>query len=452
MSEGRPERAGGSLGIGIGIGRASSRSWILPPCLLALLLTLLCAPPVWAEVLTLAEVEARALATGDTRGAAARIAQSDADVEIARSARRPVVSLNTDVLAAPGGQLFAVEGTDKQRLLVQGSHPLGEAGAFTPIARFGSVLAAQATLLDFGRATSRIHAGEARARAAELDANVMRRETLRTARDAYLLWTVAYARAELASRHGAEGKARAAAMTGAVSDGSRPSSELNAVEQDTLALAIDDESARAALAHARVALEERVGGPLGPSAIPDLGLLEADGVAAGSGNDPGAAALAQESAAAAALAESLSRVHAPILSTSAEVGLRGQGTSVFPAYRVGLLLTVPLWDGGLGAAQARSQRAQADALDARAESTRKSSAGELRLAEEDLASAARRLELAARLRRLAQAELDQTSERYRLGAVDLRGVFEVRDRLWRAESQELTARADRTSAWLRTRP
>jgi outer membrane protein TolC len=125
---------------------------------------------------------------------------------------------------------------------------------------------------------------------------------------------------------------------------------------------------------------------------------------------------------------------------------------VFPAYRLGLVLTVPLWDGGLGAAQARSERAQADAFGARAESTRKSSAGELRLAEEDLASAVRRLRLAARLRELAQVELDQTSERYRLGSVDLRGVFEVRDRLWRAESQELTARGDRTSAWLRTRP
>jgi outer membrane protein TolC len=365
------------------------------------------------------------------------------------------VSLDTDVLAAPGGQLFAVEGTDKQRLLVQGSHPLGETGAFTPVPRFGSVLAAQATLVDFGRATSRIRAGEARVRAAELDAHVLRRTTLRAAREAYLSWTVAYARAELASRHGAEGKARAAATTGAVADGSRPSSELNAVEQDTLTLAIDDEAARAALAHARVALEERVGGALGQSTTPDLGWLEADGVDAvafGSGDDPGAAALAQESAAAVALAESMARVHAPILSTSAEVGLRGQGTSVFPAYRLGLVLTVPLWDGGLGAAQARSERAQADALGARAESTRKSSAGELRLAEQDLASAVRRLRLAARLRQLAQVELDQTNERYRLGSVDLRGVFEVRDRLWRAESQELTARADRTSAWLRTRP
>jgi len=54
-----------------------------------------------------------------------------------------------------------------------------------------------------------------------------------------------------------------------------------------------------------------------PFRISDL--LEADGVAADSGSDPGAAALAQESAAAAALAESLARVHAPILATSAEV-------------------------------------------------------------------------------------------------------------------------------------
>jgi outer membrane protein TolC len=426
-------------------------TFLLVP-LVPLLTLLLGAPPVGAAVLTLAEVEERALATDDTRGAAARIAQSDADLEIARSARRPVVSLNTDVLAAPGGQLFAVEGTDKQRLLVQGSHPLGETGAFTPIPRFGSVLAAQATLLDFGRASSRIRAGESRARAAELDAHVVRLTTLRAARDAYLSWTVAYARAELASAHGAEGKARATALSGAVADGSRPSSELNAVEQDTLALAIDDEAARAALAHARIALEERVGGSLGPSATPDLGLLEADAVAFSPGNDPAAAALAQESAAAAALAESLARVHAPVLSTSAEVGVRGQGSSVFPAYRLGLVLTVPLWDGGLGAAQARSERAQAEALGAQADSTRKSSAGELRLAEEDLVSAARRLRLASRLRQLTQVELDQTSERYRLGAVDLRRVFEARDRLWRAESQELTARADRTSAWLRTRP
>jgi outer membrane protein TolC len=102
--------------------------------------------------------------------------------------------------------------------------------------------------------------------------------------------------------------------------------------------------------------------------------------------------------------------------------------------------------------KARSERAQADALGARAESTRKLSAAELRLAEEDLASAVRCLRLAARLRQPAQVQLDQSTEGYRLGSVDLRGVFEVRDRLWRAESQELTAKPDRTSAWPRMRP
>jgi hypothetical protein len=67
----------------------------------SILLLLLIANPAGAEVLTLHEVEQRALASDATRGAIAKIAQTDADLEVARSKRRPVFSLNTEASVAP---------------------------------------------------------------------------------------------------------------------------------------------------------------------------------------------------------------------------------------------------------------------------------------------------------------------------------------------------------------
>jgi len=106
-------------------------------------------------------------------------------------------------------------------------------------------------------------------------------------------------------------------------------------------------------------------------------------------------------------------------------------------------------DGGTGSAHARAARAEAEALQAEAGASRKSRETEQRLARGDLQHAQEKLRLAARLRQLAQNELEQANERYRLGAIDLRAILEVRERLSRAETQELGAKAERASAWLR---
>jgi len=422
--------------------------WRLTP----ILLLLLAENPVRAEVLTLREVERRALASDATRGAEAKIAQTDADLEAARSGRRPVVSLSTEASVAPGGQLVEVETLDGQRLLVQGSHPLGEAGAFVPLPRYAGVVSMQANVFDFGRTASRIRAGEHRALAARTEERAQREDLARSTRQAYLAWTVAYARVALAERHQDDGRKRAEAVAGGIAEGGRPSADLNAARQEEVALELEVAEARAGLEHARIALEQLVGETWSDAVVPDLGLLDASAMSAATDAALASSALEQQADAAASVADSFAHEHAPFISTSAEAGLRGQASSAFPVYRVGITLTVPLWDGGLAGAQARSARAQAAALRAEADATRKAREDELRLAHSDLVRAEERLRLAERLRRLAQEQLGQVGEQHRLGAVDLRAVLDAREHAWHAEAQELAAKADRTAAWLRSQP
>lgn len=60
-----------------------------------------------------------------------------------------------------------------------------------------------------------------------------------------------------------------------------------------------------------------------------------------------AAALERRRAAARVSARSHAHPWAPVLSVTAEAGVYGQKATVFPSYRVGLKLSVPLSDGGV---------------------------------------------------------------------------------------------------------
>jgi outer membrane protein TolC len=192
---------------------------------------------------------------------------------------------------------------------------------------------------------------------------------------------------------------------------------------------------------------------LAASVVPDLAILEAPFVDGSpiEDQDLAAAALEQQAKAAVAAADSLVHVHAPVISASAEAGLRGQASNVFPAYRAGVTITVPLWDGGLGAAQARAAEAGASALHAAADASSRARHSERLVARSDGARAEEKLRLAERLKKLAEEELGQVGERYRLGDVDLRVVLDARAHLSRAEGQVLAAKTERAQAALRAR-
>jgi outer membrane protein TolC len=236
----------------------------------------------------------------------------------------------------------------------------------------------QANVFDFGRTASRIRAVEHRARSARTEERALREDVVRSAREAYLAWTVAYARVALAERHQEDGRKRAAMVAGAIAEGGRPRADLNAARQDEVALEMEVAGARAGLDHARGALEQVAGATWSDSAVPDLGLLETPAIGDSIDARLASAALEQKADAATAVAESFAHEHAPFVSTSAEAGVRGQATSMFPAYRVGITVTVPLWDGGLASAQAQSARAQAESLRSEAVAARKAREGALR--------------------------------------------------------------------------
>jgi len=106
------------------------------------------------------------------------------------------------------------------------------------------------------------------------------------------------------------------------------------------------------------------------------------------------------------------------------------------------VLDAALDPGRLGSAQARAARASSDQLRAEARSLLKASRDARERTAAELARATARLDAARRLQRLAQDDLDQARERYRLGAADLRALFDAYERLARAEDRELSAKAD----------
>lgn len=420
--------------------------------LIGMFLTMVLAVPARAAVLTLAEVERCAVANDAASASNAETDAAAADLDAARSGRRPVVTLNTDASLAPGGHLVDVTSAGGQHFLVQGSQTIGQPGAFTPVVRFGSVASVQANLFDFGRTASRVRAAEHRLRSSRSDGEAIRAENVRAADEAYLAWTVAYARLAITERHARAVRAQAQAVRGSVAEGTSPSGEENAARQAEATVEIESLDAAGELERTETTVRQIAGVSWRPLSTPDLTVLEGPAVGSSSRTSFDAKALDEQAAASSALADSLVRDHAPFVTASGDLGIRGQMDSVFPAYRVGIVLSVPLWDGGLGSAQARAAQARSDQLRAEVRSLLKAGRDEQERTIAQLARADARLEVSRRVQRLAQDDLAQARERYRLGAADLRALFDAYDRLTRAEDRELSAKADRIRAALHANP
>jgi outer membrane protein TolC len=423
-------------------------------CLLFALVLVLVAGRARAEVVRLGEIESRALSNPAAFSEArARIAQADAELEALRDARRPTVTLNVDTTVAPGGQLIDVQASDGEHFLVQGSRTLGSPGAFDPQPRYGGIVVVQAGLLDFGRTANRIRAAERRAQSTRTEEGALRGEISRACRRAYLGWTVAYARQRLVEHRVHDEQARVDVLRGWIAAGSKPTADLAAAELEQVDVEMEAAEARGAVARARLDLQQATGVPLDAAATPDLDILEAS---SSIDEPPGAGfaarALDQQADALVATAEAIERVRAPIVFATAQAGLRGQSSNVFPAYQLGLAIALPLWDGGVAAAHARAARAQADQLRAEARSSLQSYSDEREAARVDLASGDERVRLGEKLRRLAETVARQADERYRLGTADLRALLDADERLAHAEAQALAAKADRAHAALRLGP
>ena len=397
---------------------------------------------VHAETLSLQEVQDSAAKADTVAVAIAKADESSANLESAQGAHRPTFSLNTDASVAPGGQLIDVTGLDGQHYLVQGSRTINQPGSFIPTARFGAVVSGQLNVYDFGRSAARIVAAESHARASRLAVEGTRAENVRLATEAYLRWTVAYARLEVAERHVVAVRAQATALRDAIEEGARPPADALAADQAETSGEMEELEALNVLERAADTVRRWAPSRWHSTSVPDVRLLDDPPIPHRDPTAYDAAVTAAEADASRALAETLRREHVPILSASGDLGARGQNDALFPLYRLGVVLTVPLWDGGIAASQGRAAQAQAEQLRLQARSLTTASQDAERLARREGARLTRRVELSGRSRRLAEQEFTQMRDRFRLGSIDVRPVLDALDRVFRAESDEIAAKGD----------
>lgn len=423
---------------------------------LALFLALQAAP-AHSEVLRLDDVERRALgAHPQLQAQDARIRRARAQEELARSARRPNVAARVDGTLAPGGELVSINSLDNPPVsyLVSGSRTIDDPRAFVPQFRYSGGIAASATLYDFGRTGLQIDAAKAQVRAESSSVDQVRLKVVLDVRDAYAGWLRAGESARIADEQLARLQEWRSKIDQLIKEGARPSSDAALARYEEQRAQLVALRARSASDLARVTLEAAAQTDLPDDASADTALLEQNDqpVAARSDEQVASAALERQRQAALLGARALDRSHAPVLSGSAELGVRGQETDLFPAYRVSLGLTVPIWDGGEQSARAAMARADAEELSARLAQTRRAESDQQRLARTQAEQSEQALKLALQVQSSAQTLLDQAVERYQLGSGGIEPVLDAQHTLADAELDVLGARLARLQATLKLRP
>ncbi|HMJ15605.1 MAG TPA: TolC family protein, partial [Polyangiaceae bacterium] len=237
-------------------------------------------------------------------------------------------------------------------------------------------------------------------------------------------------------------------VEGRIKDGVRPPADLVSVRRFEAAARLEEAELRGGRDNARDELALAVGAPLPPRAEPDFSLLDRAPKAAAKSAQPEVDALRAKRQAALAQARAHEHHWYPILSAEGEAGVRGQETKWFPAYQVGMSLTVPIWDGGSESARAELARAEAMELAHQSRQTEFALTARQTSLQRVYRSAAERVQLAEEVRLLALEELKNAEERYSLGRGTIESVLDARAAVTRADSDLLIARLARAQAAL----
>jgi outer membrane protein TolC len=406
--------------------------------------------PANAQVTSLRDLEAKALeARASVHSRRARELASRAEVALARAGYMPTIALGAEVTAAPGSRLIEVEDVNDPedgKYFVQGSRDLDRKGAGIPLVRYGVGLNVKGRLYDFGRTGAAVQAAKARLAANMAEVDVQRAGIVAEVRAAYFQWMVRSAAHTASSRALADAGQRRELVEGRIKDGVRPPSDLVSVRRFEAAARLEEAELRAARDGARDELALAVGAPLPARAEPDFSLLDRTPQRAAKTSRPEVDALHKKRQAALATARAHEHVWYPILAAEGDAGLRGQEGLWFPAYRVGMNLTVPIWDGGTESARAEMARAEAMALQHQSKQTEYAISARRSSLQRVYRSAAERVQLAEQVRSLVAEELRNAEERYTLGRGAIETVLDARGALTRADSDLLITRLGRAEA------
>ncbi|HEU4577213.1 MAG TPA: TolC family protein [Polyangiaceae bacterium] len=426
-----------------------------------------------AQVLTLDEIESKAQRErSELVERQAAIEKAQAEVGLAQAKSGATIGARVEGSLSPGGKLVEIpvdlSNPAGDTYLVQGARALGDPDAFLPTPRYGAIFSGKMTLLDFGRSALGVKAAQAALgaeRAALLQAKV---ELVRGARGAYLAWLEAYQNWQLARRDAEVTRQRTTNIKELISQGVRPATDATLSSYDEQVAGLRESRAARAASMALQVLAASVQSELPPSSTPDLAVLEAPPEApppaapaggkpapqapATSGPEAQLGALKLQRDAALSAARASDRGAAPVLDLGADLGVQGVQDHVFPVYKAGLSLSVPIWDGGVGKAQAAVHRAEARGLEARQQATERRIRAEQSAARERLQAAAEDLRLSNELLATAELMLTQAEEHYRAGSDTLERVLNAQRSLLQARREVLTAQLETARARLELTP
>jgi len=408
--------------------------------------------PLRADVVRLGELEKRAIEVrAGVAAERARVGAASARVDAARAPLYPTIVGTAQVEAAPGGRLIRIRDIAGDEYLTQGWNELGNEGAFRPEVRYGASLAFTSRLYDFGRTASAVRAAEAEVGAARAGVRSAQVEIVLEVRAAYLGWLFAHGARRILSSNVEAALALRQAVEGRVAEGTRPAAELAVVRHDEARAGLELARAEGQLAAARLELERAAGVTLAGASEPDLSVLSQPSTPSATAEPqaPRVRAIEQQRDAALATARAHGRARAPVLSAAGEAGVRGQTDTFFPAYRLGVSLSVPIFDGGLSSASAAVAHAQANELGARAREARARSTFELAALRAELTAAENRLHFAAALEQAAGESLTHAEAQRDVAGGSSEAVIQARVRRAEAELEVLAARVARAQAGLR---
>jgi outer membrane protein TolC len=402
-----------------------------------------------AEVVTLQELEELALQNQARWDAIdAKSARAAAKVDAARAGKMPTFWIDVTSIAAPGSDIERVRTVDGRDVNVRASPTVTERTAFRPNVRYEGTIGMRAPVYD-GQTRAAIKAAEAHRAAAQASSGASRETLLALVRASYLDWLANHSVHGLAATSAEEAKAQRERIAARVGDGDRPGAELDTARYEELQAELVAAEALAQAVAAKRHLESAVGTELPLEAEPDAGLLQIESQEVDTDAGWEVEALERQRDAARQEARMYRKSRVPVLAVIGQTGVAGVNDRVFPMYRLGLNLAVPLWDGGRAVAMGRAADAQATELEARARDAEVSLNDERQRALIDRKHAEDQLSLADKLVLISEKRVGQAQTRYDLGAGDLGAVADARAALRDAQSSRIQIQVVRAGAVLR---